>query len=32
MVNGHLVLQSGQLPGLQLTIVLPLNDEQEEKA
>lgn len=32
MVNGHLVLQSGQLPGLQLTIVLPLNDKQEEKA
>lgn len=32
MVNGSLELQPGQTSGLQLRIVLPLNDEQEEKA
>lgn len=32
MVNGSLELQPGQTSGLQLQIVLPLNDEQEEKA
>jgi two-component system sensor histidine kinase UhpB len=32
MVNGSLELQPGQTSGLQVRIVLPLNDEQEEKA
>lgn len=32
MVNGSLELQPGQTSGLQLRIVLPINDEPEEKA
>lgn len=32
MANGQLRLQSGQAGGLQLTIVLPLGNEPEEKA